>query len=157
MRSSSRSVRRGRIRLIARPEDVEEVHGKCALRAAARYRRTLRLSHVTRDNGAIEGARIIEEVAETAPRAAPSPACKFNRLALRAEPTTHQARIIESFPRWDQINASKDAAPLGIQSSRQPSQASAGSIAISMPPLPSIELWQDRRIHRRCYKPISCT
>ena len=36
------------------------------LRAAARAARTLRLSHVTRDNGAIEEARIIE-VAETDP------------------------------------------------------------------------------------------
>ena len=51
----------GEFDLIARPEDVEKIHGTLArLRAAARAARTFRLSHVTRNNRAIEGARIID-------------------------------------------------------------------------------------------------
>jgi len=64
-------------------------------------------------------------VAETAPPAAPSPACKFNRLALRAEPATHRsADHPESFPRWDQINASKHARATGhpVIASAQPGE-----------------------------------
>jgi hypothetical protein len=70
------------------------------LRAAARAARTLRLSHVTRDNRAIKEARIIE-AAETAPAGA---RIRSRLFSMGRKPSTARLRNVAKTERMTQIS-----------------------------------------------------
>ena len=67
------------------------------LRTAVRATGTLRLSHATRDNRAIEEARIIE-AAEPAPRAAPSHQMLESTLRIEQKELGDPANLCNGLP-----------------------------------------------------------